>query len=76
MQSFVKELNRFYLNNSQLWQTDFSWEGFKWISHDDHSQSVIAFRRINKANEELIAVCNFVPAARYDRVPAGGHVPV
>ena len=66
MQNFTRELNKFYLQNSPLWQVDFSWEGFKWISHDDNSQSVIAFRRINKTGEELIIVCNFVPVSRSD----------
>ena len=64
MQGFVKALNRFYLANSTLWEQDFSWEGFSWISNDDCDQSVIAFRRINKKNEELVVVCNFVPVNR------------
>ena len=66
MQSFVKELNRFYLEHSPLWEIDFSWEGFEWISHDDNNQSIIAFRRKNKSGEELIIVCNFVPVSRSD----------
>jgi 1,4-alpha-glucan branching enzyme len=66
MHSFVKELNRFYLEHSPLWEIDFSWEGFEWISHDDNNQSIIAFRRKNKSGEELIIVCNFVPVSRSD----------
>lgn len=40
-QTFFKKLNAFYLGRSELWEIDFSWEGFSWISNDDDSQSVI-----------------------------------
>ena len=66
MQFFVKSLNKFYLNHSALWQEDCSWQGFSWISHDDDSQSIIAFRRIDKQGDEIVAVCNFAPVTRTD----------
>ncbi len=64
MREFVKELNKFYLENKPMWDNDSSWEGFSWISHDDCDQSIIAFRRLDKTGKEVIAVCNFVPVER------------
>ncbi len=61
---FSRDLNKFYLANSPLWENDESWEGFSWICHDDYMQSIISFRRIDRSGKELIAVCNFVPVAR------------
>jgi len=63
---FYQKLNKFYLQNSSLWQNDDSWTGFSWIQNDDYKQSIIAFRRIDDKGDEIIIVCNFVPVERYD----------
>ncbi|MBQ3919626.1 MAG: alpha amylase C-terminal domain-containing protein, partial [Oscillospiraceae bacterium] len=68
MHRFFRDINHFYLDNSPLWKNDDSWDGFKWISADDYTQSIIAFRRIDMTDrenpKEIIVVCNFVPVTR------------
>ena len=64
MKNYFKRLNKFYLATIPLWEIDFSWEGFSWISNDDYSQSVISFRRIDKSKREVIVVCNFQNSRR------------
>lgn len=61
LQGFTRELNNFYKNHSELWEIDYSWEGFQWISSEDNCNSVIAFRRINSKGDEIIAVFNWTP---------------
>lgn len=63
---FCESLNRFYLEHAPFWQNDDSWKGFSWISNDDYQQSVIAFRRIDDDENEVMIVCNFCPVLRND----------
>ena len=64
MQQFVKTLNRFYLENRELWEVDTGWDGYEWIEPDDRDRSVIAFRRKDHKGRELVVVCNFCPVLR------------
>ncbi len=75
LQNYTKALNKFYKKNAPLWQIDYGWEGFSWISSDDNQNSVIAFRRIDEKGKEIIAVSNLTPVHRSDYkigVPVGG----
>ncbi len=61
LQQFSKELNHFYKAHPELWEIDYSWEGFSWISSDDNRNSTIAFRRMSKEGKEIIGIFNFTP---------------
>lgn len=66
LHDFFKAINFFYLENPPLYEIDFSWEGFQWIHHNDYTQSVLAFQRIDKSGNRIIGVCNFQPMLRED----------
>ncbi len=61
MLGFTKTLNKLYKDTPALWQIDYSWDGFQWISSEDNANSVIAFRRIDREGKEIIAIFNFTP---------------
>ena len=65
-QRFFKDINRFYLSQSPLWDIDFSWEGFEWLVADDNHNNVVVFVRRDRKGRELIAVVNFSPVGRAD----------
>lgn len=66
MQRFVRELNQVYTKEACLFQLDNTYDGFKWIEHTNHQESILAFERIDKKGEKLLAIFNFTPVERKD----------
>ena len=65
LRAFVKELNRVYVSQGALHETDFSWEGFQWIDCEDAARSIVSFLRRGKDSTQFIAVAaNFTPVPR------------
>jgi len=65
MSDYVKELNKFYLEEKALWLLDHKPEGFEWVEADDKDKSIISFLRFpyNQENH-LLVICNFTPVFR------------
>ena len=62
-QRFTADLNHLYLATPALWEDDFTWDGFQWISADDAGNNVLVYER-KAADESVIAALNFANAAR------------
>ncbi len=74
LQTYVSDLNAFYLRNSEFWEIDDSWDGFEWVVTDDCDSNVIAFKRRNRDGREIIAVFNLSPVMR-ENYPIGVSSP-
>jgi 1,4-alpha-glucan branching enzyme len=76
VQSWVRDLNRYYRAAPALYERDFDAAGFAWIDADDAQNSVIAFLRLPASGGRvLLVVCNFTPVPRHNYVlgaPSGG----
>ena len=66
IQKLVKDLNRLYVSTPALHELDLSDEGFAWTIGDDNEQSVLVFRRYDKAGNCTIITSNMTPVIRYD----------
>jgi 1,4-alpha-glucan branching enzyme len=60
MHEYNKDLNWVYRGDSCLYEEDFSWDGFEWISVDTDN-NVFAFIRKNTVGREMLCVFNFSP---------------
>ena len=56
---YVSALNYFYLCRCELWEIDFSIDGFEWISCDENEKNVICYKRRSKGGGELLVALNF-----------------
>ena len=64
MQRLVRDLNLSYRAHPELHELDHDPAGFEWLSHDDASQSVIAYVRRSRSGAPVVVVCNFTPVPR------------
>ncbi len=66
-QTLVKDLNKLYKKEPALHQKQFSPEGFEWIDHGDHENSVMSYLRkgVNE-KDNIIVVLNLTPVPRED----------
>lgn len=70
MQTYVAELNKLYRKEKAIYEIDDSFDGFEWIEHGNHKESIIAFERIDRKGNKVICVFNFTPVAR-QKYPIG-----
>jgi 1,4-alpha-glucan branching enzyme len=65
LQTFMRELNRFYRSEPALYQVDFTWPGFEWIDFRDVDHSIILFLRWSEGRRDFVVfACNFTPVPR------------
>ena len=69
MQEYVRELNGFYLSRSELWDRDFTPDGFSWILPDESDKNTVVYRRIDNRNDSVIVAINFSGTDQHIRVP-------
>lgn len=76
LKKYVQKLNNLYLCRSELWQDDLSWHGFEWIFADRNEDNLIAFKRRDRKDRELVIVINFSPCERNNYLIPAGTFPV
>lgn len=67
---FMKDLNKFYIDNDEFYDMDTSYSGFQWEDVNNANESLIIFERINSKNEKIICIFNFTPVKR-EKYPVG-----
>jgi len=64
VQHLVRDLNRTYLREPSLHESDGEPAGFRWLVGDDTDNSVYAFLRMSANAPPLLVVCNMTPVPR------------
>lgn len=72
LQSYVKFLNKTYLENKAFYDNEGSWDCFSWIFADNSSDNIYAFERISRSGERVLTVLNFSGSNRPEyKIPLG-----
>jgi 1,4-alpha-glucan branching enzyme len=65
IQQLMADLNRLHVQEPALHELDFEWAGFEWLEANDAANSVIAFqRRARNQDNAIVVICNFTPVVR------------
>ena len=69
IRDYTASLNRFYLERSELWELDFTPDGFEWMLADENEKNVVAYRRKNIKGDSVIVAINFSGAEQEITIP-------
>lgn len=75
LREYVASLNRFYLENEELWCYDFSQKGFQWLLCDESEKNVIAFERYSPKSKLLIVI-NFSGVEQKVKIRVSENLPL
>lgn len=74
LRNFVRDLNKLYLNEEVMYESDYEAHGFEWIDCKDTDRSIVSFIRRGKDKKLfLLFVCNFTPV-HYDEYRIGSPI--
>ena len=63
---FSKELNEFYKSTPAFYEIEDGWDGFEWLAADDSDRNFYAYKRKDRAGNEIIVLINFSGTDLYD----------
>lgn len=58
LQSFVRELNHYYTDTDALWETDDTFDGFRWIDADNADDNVFTYMRFSRNQKAVLIALN------------------
>ncbi|MDR0483286.1 MAG: 1,4-alpha-glucan branching protein GlgB [Cellulomonadaceae bacterium] len=66
LQKLVKDLNALYVATPQLWEKDFTPDGFEWIDVNDGDRNCLSFIRKDASGKPAAVVINFAGSPHED----------
>lgn len=62
IQTYIKDLNKLYINEPALWELDGQEQGFEWIDcHNENDSLIVFYRKGDLWERHVVVVCNFTP---------------
>lgn len=59
LKTYVKDLNAFYVEHSEFFEIENSWDGFEWLAPNDADRNIVSFKRKNKDGDEITVIVSF-----------------